>query len=98
MAARTVTVWHGRLPHRYTLLLPVMRRDASSQVAGQAVSNIKLFESVFEAMPQLFVQVRGTPAPLSPRVYMCIYLLEYRERGPGLHNASSLGLSESFAR
>ena len=51
------------MPHRYTLLLPVMREDASSQVAGQAVSNIKLFESVFEAMPQLFVQVRETNPP-----------------------------------
>ena len=52
------------------MLLPVMREDASSQVAGQAVSNIKLFESVFEAMPQLFLQVRGPPSP--PRV--CLYL------------------------
>ena len=63
-----VIVWHDRLLRRYTLLLPVMREDASSQVAGQAVSNIKLFESVFEAMPQLFLQVRGPP----PCMFICV--------------------------
>ena len=51
------------------MLLPVMQEDASSHVVGQALSNIKLFESVFEAMPQLFLQVRETPRP---RVYICI--------------------------
>ena len=67
-----VIVWHDRLLRRYTLLLPVMREDASSQVAGQAVSNIKLFESVLEAMPQLFLQVRD-PHPPHTHTFLYIY-------------------------
>lgn len=40
----------------YTLLLPILDDDADAAAAERAGGNVKLFEAVFESMPQLFVQ------------------------------------------